>query len=96
VLGAPKKSAAHLQALDQIAGWTRARFSLASNSVVLVTEMACGQPGCPPLETVVVFWENDNRYQFKFFKVALEVSEDDLPPYWMKPGLLGGEWNDCC
>ncbi|HEY4319180.1 MAG TPA: hypothetical protein VGN04_16385 [Herbaspirillum sp.] len=96
MLGAPKKSAAQLQALDQIAGWTRKRFSLAPETVVMVTEMACAQPGCPPLETVVVFWENDNRYQFKFFKIALEVGEDDLPPYWMKPGLLGGEWGDCC
>ena len=96
MLGAPKKTAAEIQALDRIAEWTRVRFSLPQDGVVMVSEMACPQPGCPPLETVVVFWENDDRYQFKFFKIALEVSEEDLPPYWMKPGLLGGEWGDCC
>ena len=96
MLSSPKKSAAHIHALEQIAGWTRARFSLPAETVVLVSEMACSQPGCPPLETVVVFWEGENRYQFKFFNIAEAVGEDDLPPYWMKPGLLGGEWGDCC
>ena len=96
MLSSPKKSAAHIHALEQIAGWTRARFSLPAETVVLVSEMACSQPGCPPLETVVVFWEGENRYQFKFFKIAEAVGEDDLPPYWMKPGLQGGEWGDCC
>jgi hypothetical protein len=96
LLGAPKKTAVEKQALEKLAGWTRARFSLTPHDVVLATEMACSQPGCPPLETVVVFWENDIRYQFKFFKTAVEINEDDLPPYWMKSGMVGGEWGDCC
>ena len=36
--------------------WTRERFRLAADAIILVSEIACGLPGCPPLETVVVFW----------------------------------------
>ncbi|MDB5777189.1 MAG: nitrate reductase molybdenum cofactor assembly chaperone [Herbaspirillum sp.] len=96
MLGNVRKSAAQIQALDRIADWTRIRFSLSPEAAVLVSEVACSQPGCPPLETVVAFWENEQRHHFKFFKPALDVIEDDLPPYWMKTALIGDDWGDCC
>ena len=50
--------------------WTRARFALPEDAVILVSEIACGLPGCPPLETVVAFWTDDRRHRFKLFKPA--------------------------
>jgi nitrate reductase delta subunit len=94
-----RKSAAQLQALDQIRDWTRERFSLDADATLLVTEVACSQPGCPPLETVVAFWtEGDRRHQFKVFKPAGEVTPADLPYAWMKDGLAVPEGFscDCC
>lgn len=84
-------------AAERIRTWTRARFALDEDSVVFVSEMSCGLPGCPPLETVVAFWTApDRRHQFKFFKPIGEVVEDDLPPAWMKDALVADGDLTCC
>ena len=99
MLGSLRKSAGQLQALERIRGWTRDRFGLAGDAPLLVTEVACAVPGCPPLETVVAFWtEGDRRHHFKIFKPATEVTPADLPYSWMKDGLVVSEGFscDCC
>jgi hypothetical protein len=86
-------------AVDRVKKWTRKRFRLAEDVPILVSEVACGLPGCPPLETVVVFWTGvDRRHQFKLFKRVAEVVPDDLPPAWMKNALVAidGMGLECC
>ena len=99
MLGFIKKSAAHREALRRVKTWTRERFQLSDDTTILVTEIACNLPGCPPLETVVAFWtEGDRRHHFKVFKPVAEVVEDDLPPSWMKNALVVDEMlgRECC
>ena len=94
-----KRSAAHREALVRVREWTRERFRLAADAAILVAEIACGLPGCPPLETVVTFWtEDERRHQFKVFKPVREVAEDDLPFAWLKDSLAvpEGFGCDCC
>jgi nitrate reductase delta subunit len=94
-----RKRPEHTAALDRVRAWTRERFKLAEDATVMVAEIACGLPGCPPLETVVAFWtEGDTRHQFKVFKRVAEVVEDDLPPAWLKNGLIVNEDDGftCC
>ena len=94
-----KRSPEHVAALERLREWTRARFTLPEESAVMAVEVACRQPGCPPLETVVAFWtDTDQRHQFKVFKRAEEVVEDDLPPAWLKGALMVDEdaTLDCC
>lgn len=90
MLGSVRKSPDQLKALDLVAGWTRARFDLSAEAAVLVSEVTCSLPGCPPLETVVAFWTDngDKRHHFKLFKPVVEVVQDDLPPSWMKNALI--------
>ena len=99
LLGSFRKSPEHLDALDRVDQWTRARFSLPGHMIVVVSEIECGLPGCPPLETVVAFWtDEDTRHHFKIFKPVADVVEDDLPPAFMKPALVVDEtagWA-CC
>jgi hypothetical protein len=88
-----------LAALDRLREWTRVRFKLPDEAAILVSEVACALPGCPPLETVVAFWtDNDTRHHFKLFKPVAEVLEEDLPPSWMKPALVAieGAGLECC
>jgi hypothetical protein len=83
-------------AIDRVKEWTRERFKLADDAVILVSEIACALPGCPPLETVVAFWtEGDRRHQFKLFKSVADVVPDDLPPAWMKRALMATDGIDC-
>ena len=92
-----RKAAVPREALARVKRWTRERFELRDEAPVFVSEVACKVPGCPPLETVVAFWtEGDRRHQFKVFKRAEEVVEDDLPPTWMKDALAAVEGLDCC
>ena len=94
-----KRSPAHVAALGQVRDWTRTRFKLPEEAAVMAVEVACRQPGCPPLETVVAFWTDTNqRHQFKIFKRVEEVVEDDLPPTWLKGALVVNEEEeiDCC
>ncbi len=92
-----KKSPAQVEALDRVRAWTRERFRLAEELPVVVAEVACGLPGCPPLETVVAFWTaDDRRHQFKLFKPVAEVVQDDLPFAWLKDVLVSTGEDECC
>lgn len=94
-----RKRPERLKALERVKQWTRARFKLAQDAPILVGEIACGLPGCPPLETVVAFWtDGDTRHHFKVFKRVEEVVPDDLPPAWLKNALIAveGEGLECC
>jgi hypothetical protein len=94
-----RKKPEHLEALDRVKAWTRERFKLAPDAAILVAEVACSLPGCPPLETVVAFWTGgEQRHQFKLFKPVADVVPDDLPPTWMKNALVvdEGAGYECC
>src|SRR5437667_4349098 len=93
-----ENSAVHTAA-ERIEQWTRERFQLPAETPILVSEVACGLPGCPPLETVVAFWiDGDTRHHFKVFKRVEEVVPDNLPPIWLKNALIAveGEGLECC
>jgi len=98
LLGASKKSPEHLAALERVREWTKQRFKLSDDVAILVSEVACNLPGCPPLETAVAFWSDEKRHHFKLFKAVAEVAFDDLPFSWMKDELVVPEgFNcDCC
>jgi hypothetical protein len=99
MLRSRKKRPEHLQALDRVKAWTRERFKLAPDAAIMVAEVSCTLPGCPPLETVVAFWTgSEQRHQFKLFKPVTEVVPDDLPPTWMKNALVAieGAGYECC
>ena len=95
MLGSGRKSAGHLEALERVREWVRDRFKLSSDAAILVAEVACNLPGCPPLETAVAFWENEQRHHFKLFKPVEEVAYDNLPFAWMKESLVVPEGFGC-
>ena len=85
----------HDAAVDRVRDWTRKRFALTDDETVMVSEVACGVPGCPPIETHLVFWTDAGRHHFKIFKPLADVVEDDLPPAFMKNALVALEGVDC-
>jgi len=85
--------------VERLTAWTRERFQLPSNAVVSVAELACSVPGCPPLETAVMFWAADGaHYHFKVFKPLADVVAEDLPPAWYRDALrvVAGVECSCC
>jgi nitrate reductase delta subunit len=67
----------------------REHFRLAPDDTIMITELDCQVPGCPPLETVIAFWcADDQRRHLKVFKPLADVSAADLPPWWMKDAMI--------
>ena len=98
MLGSLAQRPEHLLALDRVKEWTRERFGLSPEAAIMVSEIACALPGCPPLETIVLFWTADQtRHHFKVFKRAQEIVDDDLPFAWMRKSLAS-TYDDvgCC
>lgn len=86
MLNSTRKGTDHSAALDRVREWVRTRFGL-DDTAILVAEVACAVPGCPPVETVIAFWACERRHHFKVFKPVAEVSAGDLPPSWFMPAL---------
>jgi hypothetical protein len=95
LFGAGGQDPGQLRALEQVRNWVRERFKLSPETAILVWEVACNLPGCPPLETVVAFWENEQRHHFKLLKRVEEVTYDNLPYAWMKSELIVPEGFGC-
>jgi hypothetical protein len=96
MLAPARKTPGRLEAIDRIEAWTRERFRLAPDSQVHVWEIECAVPGCPPVETVVLFRIGDERYRFKAFKPLEQVADGDLPPAWFRGALAVSEDCECC
>ena len=93
------QSRSRLRAATRVKRWTRERFSLGSDSTILVSELENALPGFPPLSTVVAFWNAERKhYHFRVFKPLHEVVEEDVPPAWYKEALAvsAGIRCDCC
>jgi hypothetical protein len=98
-LGIRQRPEGNRAAIARVKSYVRDRFKLGPEDVVMVNELECSLPGCPPLETIIAFWTEDTqRRHYKIFKPVREVVEDDLPPSWMKNALivLDGMGCDCC
>ena len=95
MLGFGKKRVIDSAAPDRVRAWTKMRFKLAEDETVMVSEVACGVPGCPPIETHIVFWTALGRHHFKVFKPIAALVEDDLPPAFMKNALMWVEGAEC-
>jgi nitrate reductase delta subunit len=63
---------------ERVRTWAREHFNLGDEETIMVSELPCSDPGCPPVETHLVFWTQAGRRQFKVFKPLAEVVPDDL------------------
>jgi hypothetical protein len=94
-LGFAKRKIENAAALDHVREWTRGRFALLRDETVMVSEVSCSVPGCPPIETHIVFWTARGRHHYRIFKPLAEVTADDLPPAFMKNALIASDGADC-
>jgi len=64
---------------DRIKAWARDVFQLNDETTVLVTELECREPGCPPIETVIAVLKGPgDTHQYKIHKMATEVGLSDI------------------
>ncbi len=93
---AAPKGVVHLDAVERLKDLTRSRFDLDMEVALMVSEGDCEVPGGPPVQTVVAFWTQDGtRHRFRVFKPVTDVTDDDIPPAWLKSSLAGDDAIGC-
>lgn len=97
-IGAFADTAQERGVVDRLRELARSHFALAADQVVLVSELTCPNPHCPPLQTLIVFWIGEQRHRFKVFKPLAQVRAEDFPPRWLRDSLASEEpgENECC
>ena len=63
----------------EVRGWVRELLALPEDAQVLVTELTCSEPGCPPVETVIAILRGAGKNaQVKIPRALAELTRDDV------------------
>ncbi len=65
--------------LEQIRYWLRQNFTYAPEIPIVIKEVPCGKPGCPPIETaIIVVLRNEPPQLFKVQRAIDEITFDHI------------------
>jgi hypothetical protein len=63
----------------RIKDWVRELLALGDDVTILVSELTCSEPGCPPVETVIaVFRGPEDTTKYTLHRPSAEVTRDDV------------------
>ena len=65
------------QASSQVKRWARLHLP-DEDAALVVSELTCTEPGCPPIETVIAVLDVGRQQTWKIHKPVAEVSELDV------------------
>jgi hypothetical protein len=69
----------NLEKVGQIKNFLKTALSISDNSTISVTQLACLEKGCPPIETVVALLQpGSNPLLHKLHKSVDEIQASDL------------------
>jgi hypothetical protein len=75
----PRRDERRSAAIRELKATARVLFEAGEDDAVVVNELQCTEPGCPPIETVVALLRAGTApRQVKVHKPAVQVTEDDL------------------
>jgi hypothetical protein len=64
---------------DRLKAWVAAFMDLSDNDTIMLAELACHDPGCPDLETVITVIRTDRRrFVLRFPGPIAGVTEADV------------------
>jgi len=82
-----RKPAADPVMTDRLKAWVGALMDLAEKDTIMLAELACRDPGCPDLETVITVIKADRRrFELRFPGPMAHVTEADVQS--LAPQLL--------
>ena len=63
----------------RIKEWVRELLAPGDDITILVSELSCSEPGCPPIETVIALFQGrDSTTKFKIHRPSAEVTREDI------------------
>jgi hypothetical protein len=75
----PRNDDRRSAAIRALKATARPLFGASEDDVIVVNELRCTEPGCPPVETVVALLRvGCEPRQIKVHRPAAEVTEEDL------------------
>jgi hypothetical protein len=84
---------------NEIKAQVASQLGLAEDATIMVTELACVEEGCPPVETVIaIFQPATQKLQFKLHRSISEITEQDIQEMCEKQINQASEKNhgNCC
>ena len=71
---------------SMVKGWITERFGLSAPDLVSIAELACHEPGCPPVETVMTVYAADSqRRTFRLHKPLAQIAAADIAALEAQP-----------
>ena len=76
---APDRNPAQRAAIARtIKTWVKEADLAPEDATLLVTELSCSEPGCPPVETVIAVLSCGARTQWKLHRRMTDVTREDI------------------
>ncbi|MBO0777725.1 MAG: hypothetical protein J2P37_02755 [Ktedonobacteraceae bacterium] len=67
------------QFIEQIKGWVHDALHPDEDTSIMVTELRCSEPGCPPIETVIALLKKAQpTRQYKIQKTIAAITQADV------------------
>ncbi len=74
-----RKDSGNAAKSKEVRGWVREILALPEEASVLVTELTCTEPGCPPVETVIAVLRGPGQNkQVKIHRPLAEITREDV------------------
>ncbi|GHO72491.1 hypothetical protein KSD_02620 [Ktedonobacter sp. SOSP1-85] len=65
--------------VEQVKRWVRQTLHPDEETSIMVTELRCSEPGCPPIETVIALLKTaHSTHQYKIHKSIAEITPEDI------------------
>lgn len=79
MLGMSSRSTGGGEVARRIKSWARDVFDPEGAATILVSELACSEPGCPPIETVIAILRGPNdTAKYTIHRPSAEITQADI------------------
>ncbi|MCU0535647.1 MAG: hypothetical protein MUD14_17285 [Hydrococcus sp. Prado102] len=72
--GKPK---ANPEKIQQVKNWIYQVFEIDEQITISLNQLQCTEPGCPPLETVIVIMD-ESKQRYKIHKSIADIEREDI------------------
>jgi len=79
MLGSSARGTGGANVARQIKSWVREVFDPEGEATILVSELTCSEPGCPPIETVIAIMRGPGSSEkYKIHRPSAEITRNDI------------------
>lgn len=76
---------ADLEQIEQLKAWVYEAFTIPADVPVSISQLACHEPDCPPIETVIAIMTHPPQ-QYKLHQAAHEIAKQDIDALYESNG----------